>query len=375
MANSATTLNPPDGAAQFHGWRVNLSVVLAVAVVLCVATVTLIYKPYVHGSSASSAVLKTLPVAQTQFNSGVRQQAMRAYAQGKLYAPAGDNAFEYYCAAARSAPQDFGLREAVLELVPGAMMALEGYISNAQFDEAQRLSALLEQADPSSRRLASFKSRLQARREIGRAQLAIASDVASPAGELINPEEPAARQIRPTEHGMLPATFLLARLPGQTSRAELATPKAPMTSAPVAPESLSRHGTLASPPEALVPEQSRTATLTAPRRQVPQPNVEPALPRSKTTDNIVEAKVLQSVTPVFPDHARRQKVQGWVELELNLDDAGRVLKAVVISAQPAKIFDLAARRAALRWRFSPKRINDTPTASTVRRRVNFNLNG
>jgi len=90
------------------------------------------------------------------------ERAMSAYSAGKLVAPAGENAFEYYLAALQSKPSDVGAQEAIMELVPVAMTALESAMAANTTADVERLIPLLERADPGAARVVALKQRWQA---------------------------------------------------------------------------------------------------------------------------------------------------------------------------------------------------------------------
>ena len=77
----------------------------------------------------------------------LRESASNALRQQRLYAPAGDNAMEYYLALRDKQPSDPAVSSALTDLVPYALIATEQSIGRDDFEEAQRLYALLEKAD------------------------------------------------------------------------------------------------------------------------------------------------------------------------------------------------------------------------------------
>jgi TonB family protein len=79
---------------------------------------------------------------------------------------------------------------------------------------------------------------------------------------------------------------------------------------------------------------------------------------------------LIQVTPVYPEDARSQGVEGYVELELTVTPAGTVSLAAITAAEPAGVFDLVTLAAADRWRY-PADLEREPR--TVSARVEFRL--
>lgn len=60
------------------------------------------------------------------------------------------------------------------------------------------------------------------------------------------------------------------------------------------------------------------------------------------------------VAPMYPARAQSQGLEGWVLLEFTVTEAGTVVDAVVLEAQPPGVFDEAARKAALKFKYKPR---------------------
>lgn len=273
--------------------------------------------------------------------------AMSAYSADKLVAPAGENALEHYLAALKSKPDDFGAQEAILELVPVAMTALETAMAANSAEEVERLIPLLELADPSASRVIALKKRWQ---ETITQQASVEAARTTAAQEPVQVLPSSTLQAEQTPQGQKRTEAVATK--AVTNVAENAA--APAVAASVAP-TLSAASEKQSTPSA---RQSAPATTPAPAQ-----------------DRVVEARALSTARAVFPTQARRQKIEGWVDLQVAVDASGRVTGAVVLSAQPSRIFDVEARRAVMRWRYSPKRVNDQPVSSVLRQRIKFSLAG
>lgn len=64
---------------------------------------------------------------------------------------------------------------------------------------------------------------------------------------------------------------------------------------------------------------------------------------------------LVRVEPQFPREALSQGIeQGWVRIQFDLNPDGTVSDARVVDSSPRDVFDLAARRAVLKWKYRPK---------------------
>lgn len=265
--------------------------------------------------------------------------AMSAYNAGNLVTPAGENALEYYLAALQSKPSDFGAQEAIMELVPVAMTALESAMAANVSGEVERLLAVLERADPSAARVAALKQRWQASIAQQASTLAVAPSL---------------------EDVQAPATITAPEIRRPEIAATQADPQAGTQAPTIAPTDVSAA-------VAVTTEKQNTVAQASPAQ------ARPKVATAAVQDRVVEARALSTARAVFPAQARRQKIEGWVDLQVVVAADGRVTEALVVGAQPSRIFDVEARRAVMRWRYSPKRVNDQPVSSVLRQRIKFSL--
>lgn len=87
------------------------------------------------------------------------------------------------------------------------------------------------------------------------------------------------------------------------------------------------------------------------------------------SSNVVQAKLLTSVAPVYPQVAAAQVMQGDVKLNLMVNEAGIVTLAKVLSGPP--LLRCAAADAAQQWRYAPAMFDGTPVATHVIVTVHF----
>jgi len=66
-----------------------------------------------------------------------------------------------------------------------------------------------------------------------------------------------------------------------------------------------------------------------------------------------ELKPVKRVEPQYPPDAARDGTQGFVELEVTVDPAGKVTSVSVVNAKPAHTFEQSAVRAVKQWEFGP----------------------
>ena len=74
----------------------------------------------------------------------LREAASAALREQRLYAPAGNNAMEDYLALRDKQPTDPSVASALTDLMPYTLIATEQSIGREDFDEAERLYALME---------------------------------------------------------------------------------------------------------------------------------------------------------------------------------------------------------------------------------------
>ncbi len=82
---------------------------------------------------------------------------------------------------------------------------------------------------------------------------------------------------------------------------------------------------------------------------------------------------LVRIEPRYPRHAMRRKIEGYVVMEFTIRANGSVENTQVIEAQPAGVFEEAAKRAILRWKFKPKLVDGHPVTQIGRQRLEFNF--
>jgi TonB family protein len=84
-------------------------------------------------------------------------------------------------------------------------------------------------------------------------------------------------------------------------------------------------------------------------------------------------RILVRIPPNYPAHAETSNLEGEVQMRLLVGLAGEVERVEVIESRPARVFDDAARVAALQWRFEAARFRGTPVRVWVRQRLTFRL--
>ncbi|MDX1571808.1 MAG: energy transducer TonB [Xanthomonadales bacterium] len=69
--------------------------------------------------------------------------------------------------------------------------------------------------------------------------------------------------------------------------------------------------------------------------------------------NAYKPERIEATAPEYPRKAYRDEVEGHVDLELTIGTDGRVEDVAILDAEPRQVFERAAIRAAMRWRYRP----------------------
>ncbi len=60
------------------------------------------------------------------------------------------------------------------------------------------------------------------------------------------------------------------------------------------------------------------------------------------------------IPPEYPPRALQRGLEGWVQVQFTITATGTVKDPVVVDAMPKNIFDDAALKSIIRWRYNPK---------------------
>lgn len=94
---------------------------------------------------------------------GLARDATR---EGRLVAPQGNNAYEYYLSVIQLDPQNTTALDALRETLPFASQEIERMINRRQLEEARREIALLRDFDPTNYTLIILGAKLDAQQQV-----------------------------------------------------------------------------------------------------------------------------------------------------------------------------------------------------------------
>ena len=286
----------------------------------------------------------------------LRSEASKAYGENRLYAPAGNNAMEYYLALRDKQPADAGASSALTDLLPMTVIATEQGIAREDFGEAKRLAALIEKADAHHPALARLKTAITS------SETAFAARAEN---QKLTAEEEAKRQ----------EELAKKREEDQRKQQELQRQQAAAAAAqPVAAQPSAQQQAADAEAErqrAAEAERQRAAAAAAEQQRqaaaaaAAQPAAQPVRPAASS-----ELRAIAQPGPRYPQAAQRAGATGSVQVEFTVASDGSVTGVRVVGSeaprQYQREFEREATAAVKRWQFQP-----VAEATTTRRTISF----
>lgn len=293
------------------------------------------------GTPASPAATAPEPAVSAKVQSmgtdQLRDSASTALRENRMYAPAGDNAMEYYLALRDKLPDDAAVKSALTDLQPYTLIAAEQSLAREDFPEAQRLVALIEKVDPSAPALPRLKQGITRGMEVAVKRTQEETD------QVKKNAEDRAKQL--VEQQRL----------AQQQAAEAAA----------AQQLAARQEAARKESERLEAERQAAAKREADARAAAQQVAAAPKPAAAAPS----LRAVSTPASRYPADALRSGTSGEVLVELTVGTDGSVTDARVLRANPPRVFDREALNAVRRWRFEPI---SSPT--TTRRTLAFEPN-
>ncbi len=279
-------------------------------------------------AAAPAAAPAPAPAVSAQVQSmgteDLRDSASKALRENRMYAPAGDNAIEYYLALRDKTPDDASVKSALTDLLPYTVIAAEQNLAREDFTEAQRLIALVEKVDANAPALARLKQGVT-----GGMQTALK------------------RTQEETDKVKKDAEARAKQLADQQRQQQAAEAEAARNIAAQA-EAARREG-----------ERQEADRAAAARREAEQRQQAAAAAAAAASRAAAPAAAANNLRPVstpaprYPPEALRAGTSGDVLVEITVGTDGSVTNARVLRATPARVFDREALNAVKRWKFEP----------------------
>lgn len=279
--------------------------------------------PAATATPAAPAAPAVSAKVQSMGTEELREKASQALRENRMYAPAGDNAIEYYLALRDKTPDDASVKSALTDLLPYTLIAAEQNLARENFEETQRLVALIEKVDSTAPALPRLKQGISGSMEtaLKRTQEEtdkVKKDAETRAKQLVEQQRLAQQQATEAEAArQIAAQQEAARRDNQDAERQAAARR-----------------------DAEQRQQQAAAAQAAAARQAPAaaaPSLRP----------------VSTPAPRYPAEALRSGTSGEVMVEITVGTDGSVTAARVLRATPARVFDREALNAVKRWKFEP----------------------
>ncbi len=103
----------------------------------------------------------------------------------------------------------------------------------------------------------------------------------------------------------------------------------------------------------------------------PKPTPEPPKKNVTISGGVLNGKAISKPPPAYPAIAKAARASGAVNVQITVDESGRVVSAVPVSGHP--LLQQAAAQAVRGWRFTPTLLSGQPVKVTGVVIVNFTL--
>ena len=284
--------------------------------------------PAADGAAAPAATPAAPAVAakvQSMGTEQLRDSASRALAENRMYAPAGDNAIEYYLALRDKTPDDASVKSALTDLLPYTLIAAEQHLGREDFTEAQRLVALIEKVDPSAPALPRLKEGLTKGVQVA------AKRTEDETAKVKKDAEDRAKQLVEQQ-----------RLADQRNK-----------EAEAAKQIAAQQDAARRDSERQDAERQAAARREAEQKQQQAAAQQASAARAAAATAAPTLRPVSTPAPRYPAEALRSSTSGEVLVEITVGTDGSVTNARVLRATPSRVFDREALNAVKRWLFEP----------------------
>ena len=273
----------------------------------------------------------------------LRESASAALREQRLYAPAGNNAMEYYLALRDKSPNDPAVSSALTDLMPYTLIATEQSINRDDFAEAQRLYALMEKTNPKAPALPRLTQ------SIADGQASLAQRTADATAKT---EEDAKKQADLEKQRLADQQKAQQQAAQQLATQQAADAKAAADKAAA---------------DKAAADKAAADRAAADRAAAQRGTQQQSAPAQAASNDL---RPISTPSPKYPPQAYRDGTSGEVQVEFTVGTDGSVTSARVVRADPPRVFDREALNAVKRWKFQP-----VSSPVTSRRTIGFNPGG
>lgn len=261
------------------------------------------------GSVSPSAELREAEGLRAMTVDELRAALKTASDANHLYAPAGDNVFEYLLALRSKLPGDVGISSQLIDATPMLIAATDQAIKSDDDPEVSRLLGLLRAADATNPAIATLMQHREARKAD------LARQAAAAAAEQ--------QRIATAQEQQRKAAEQAARLKVESQQKAAHAPTTP-----------------ARPAEPVTAPTPKPTPVKEPEEDDPAPS-----------NRALDLRPVFTPDPAYPRDALRNGTSGEVTVELTVGRDGSVIAARVVRSTPRGVFDTAALDTVKRWRY------------------------
>ena len=169
---------------------------------------------------------------------------------------------------------------------------------------------------------------------------------------------PVAQLIAVEDFGVLTPLRRLGDLPAYLRRPPARTRRA---ASPLPPSRLGRYLLVIARPSS-----AQTTLIAGLPARIARPDVTPRPPqgelrpdgKQRISEGVLQGNAINKVMPAYPAIARQINAAGEVQVQITINEEGRVLEAVALNGHP--LLRAPAEEAARRWTFKPTTLNGKP---------------
>ncbi|QPC03653.1 energy transducer TonB [Xylella fastidiosa subsp. fastidiosa] len=299
----------------------------------------------------------------------LHEAATQALRDNRMYAPAGNNAVEYYLALREKQPQDAIVNSALTDLLPYTLIAAEQSIHRKDFDEARRLVNLIEKVDPNAPAFPRLKQALMSdtHTKKSNSQKIVEHNSNKKTSEQAHERMAEQREVAEQRERVRQEINDFERQTPIKRDVEQRTTQ--QLSSPVAVPILIQPSVKTQGSAAAITTTTPTTTPQTPiTTAVPATTQGTALsPISVKAPPIApNLRPISTPAPRYPTEALRAGISGEVVVEIKVSTDGSVANARVVQSTPARVFDREALHTVKSWKFEPMK-----NMVTTRRTLSF----
>ena len=293
-------------------------------------------------AASTDIVPSPSPAPPQKESNALEQKAILALHDNRIYAPAGNNAIEYYLLMRQAQPNDPEIADALDELMPYAVLAADRSMQSGDLKEANRLLTMIEKFDRNSPALPRLRKALELRTKmVAQASAATPSSSSdtSPVNPTVGENAPKEKEEAVKKESQAKALELIAAHEARKAALRLAEHKKMPTEKNENEDSGGEKNAVAADGRSAVSAESTQA--------------QPMEPKPKQSSPDVDLKPIETPAPVYPEDALSEGITGEVTVQFTVQTDGKVKDVEVLHSSPRSVFDRAAIRAVSHWRFAP----------------------